>query len=241
MGRSRSLPAAGRRLVKMLGVLRADGLRETVVLARGYVEYRRERRFGARVDKRHGSETGGFIPLRRLEIESPNIAEGVQYEPVSELYFHRMLRSVSLPPDTYVFVDLGSGKGRALLLATQYPFRRIVGVDFSPELNEIARRNVARLPSEGRPRPDIEIVLGDATQFEFPREPLAVFLYNPFGERVLATVVERLGASLREAPRPLFVFYKNPLHRRVFDEAPFLRLVKGTSQYAVYAGTAVAS
>jgi SAM-dependent methyltransferase len=219
-----------------LGVMRSDGMRETFVLALGYIEYRREKRFGAPVDKRYGSDTVGRIPLARLEIDSPNVAHGVQYEAVSELYFHRMLRAVSLPPGKYVFVDLGSGKGRALLLATEYPFKRYIGVDFSPELNEMAEQNLARFRSKTGSQQSVELHTADATTFEFPKEPLAVFLYNPFGEQVLAKIVERLGDSLRAAPRDILVFYKNPLHRQVFDTAPFLRLVRATSQYAVYEG-----
>jgi SAM-dependent methyltransferase len=232
----RSLGALRQRVRKLLAVLRQDGVVESVVLVGGYLEYRREKLFGARVDRRYGSETGGRIPLERLEIESPNVKEGVQYEPVSELYFRRMLGAVPIPPDRYVFVDLGSGKGRALLMAADYPFKRFVGIEFSPELHEIARQNVARFKARTGSTQTFELHVGDAVSFEFPPEPIALHLFNPFGEPVLRRVLERLEAALREAPRAVLVFYKNPLHRRVFEEASFLRRVKATSQYAVYAG-----
>lgn len=216
-------------------VLQHDGLVESVALVRGYVDYRREQRFGAQVDRKYGSETGGRIPLDRLEIDSPNVAEGVQYEPVSEFYLRRMLRAVRIPPDTYAFVDLGSGKGRALLIAAEYPFKRLIGIDFSRELHEIAQENVARFRARTGSTRTFELHVGDAVAFEFPPEPIALHLFNPFGESVLQQVVQRLGASLREVPRDVFVLYKNPQHRRILDEAPFLRRVKLTSQYAVYA------
>ena len=231
----RSLSALTQRARKLLAVLRNDGLVESVVLVRGYVEYRREKLFGARVDRKYGSETSGRIPLDRLEIDSPNVAEGVQYEPVSELYFRRMLGAVRIPPDTYIFVDLGSGKGRALLMAAEWPFKRFVGIDFSPELHEVAQQNVARFKARTGSAQTFELHVGDATSLEFPPEPIALHLFNPFGEPVLREVLDRLGASLRETPRDVLVFYKNPLHRRVFEDAPFLRRVKATSQYAVYA------
>lgn len=231
----RRLRALAERARKLLAVLRDDGLVESVVLVRGYVEYRREKLFGARVDRKYGCETGGRIPLDRLEIDSRNVKEGVQYEPVSELYFRRMLGAVRIPPDTYVFVDLGSGKGRALVMATEYPFKRFVGIDFSPELQEIARQNLARFRARTGSAQTFELHVGDAASFEFPPEPIALHLFNPFGEPVLRQVLDQLDASLREAPRDVLVFYKNPLHRRVFEDAQFLRLVKATSQYAVYA------
>lgn len=232
----RSLSGLRERARKLVTVLRSDGLAESVVLVRGYVEYRREKLFGSRVDRKYGSETGGRIPLERLRIDSPNVKVGVQYEPVSELYFHRMLGAVDLPPDTYAFVDLGSGKGRALLMAAEYPFARYVGIDFSPELHEIAERNVERYKARTGSTQSFELRVGDAAGFEFPPEPIALHLFNPFGEPVLRQVLDRLAASLRESPRNVLVFYKNPQHRRLFEEAPFLSRVKATSQYAVYAG-----
>lgn len=231
-----SLDGLRERARKLVAVVRNDGLVESAMLVRGYLEYRREKLFGSRVDRKYGSETGGRIPLERLQIDSPNVKVGVQYEPVSELYFRRMLRAVDLQPHTYAFVDLGSGKGRALLMAAEYPFTRYVGIDFSPELHEIAERNVERYKARTGSTQSFELRVGDAAGFEFPPEPVALHLFNPFGEPVLRQVLHRLAASLRESPRSVLVFYKNPQHRRLFDEASFLSRVKATSQYAVYAG-----
>jgi SAM-dependent methyltransferase len=221
---------------KIVAVLRDDGLVEGIVFVRSYVEYRRERLLGSRVDRKYGSETGGRIPLDRLEIDSPNLKEGVQYQPVSELYFHRMLSAVEIRPGTYAFVDLGSGKGRALLMAAEYPFTRFIGIDFSPELHDVAERNVARYKARTRSTQSFDLRVGDATSFEFPPEPIALHLFNPFGEPVLRQVLDRLDTSLRDAPREVLVFYRNPLHGRLLEEAPFLERIKATSQYAVYAG-----
>lgn len=232
---SGALSGNRQRAKKLLATLRRDGLVESLVLVRGYIEYHLEKRFGARVDRKYGSETGGRIPLDRLEIESPNIGEGVQYEPVSELYLRRMLRAVPIEPDTYDFVDLGSGKGRPLLIAAEYPFRRLIGIEFSPELHEIAQRNIARFRARTGSTQQFELHLGDATSFDFPPGPIVLHLFNPFGEPVLRRVLSRLEASLGQAPRNVVVLYFNPLHRRVLDELPFLRRVKATSQYAVYA------
>lgn len=218
-----------------MAILRHDGFVESLVLVRGYIDYRLEKRFGARVDRKYGSETGGRVPLERLEIESPNLSEGVQYEPVSEFYLRRMLGAVPIPADTYAFIDLGSGKGRPLLVAAEYPFRRLIGIEFSQELHRIAQQNVARFRARTGSAQRVELHLGDVTSFDFPPEPLALHLYNPFGERVLRQVLGRLEASLKELPRNVLIYYRTPIHRRLLDEAPFLRPIKVTTQYAVYA------
>lgn len=241
LGNSRPLSAWRRRGRKLVHMVRQDGLVETTLYVRRYVEYAREKRFGAPVDRKYGCETGGQIPLDRLAIRSPSVGDGVQYQAVSGLYFHRMLGAVRIPPDTHAFVDLGSGKGRALLMAAEYPFKRIVGVEFSPELHEIAQQNVERFRARSGSKQTFELHLGDAASYDFPPEPVALFLYNPFGERVLRRVIERLGSSLREVPREVLVFYKTPVHRHVLDDAPFLTPVKATSQYAVFAGDHLAA
>jgi SAM-dependent methyltransferase len=237
--RQRRLLARGRhRAGKLLAILRHDGFVESLVLVGGYIEYRLEKRFGASVDRKYGSETGGRVPLDRLEIESPNLDEGVQYEPVSEFYLRRMLAAVPIAADTYAFIDLGSGKGRPLLIAAEYPFRRLIGIEFSQELHRIAQQNVARFSARTGSAQRFELHLGDVTSFDFPPEPLALHLYNPFGERVLRHVLDRLQASLQELPRNVLIFYRTPVHRRLLDEAPFLRPIKVTTQYAVYASLA---
>ena len=237
----RSLGAGRERVAKLIATLRRDGLVESLVLVGGYIEYRLEKRFGARIDRKYGCDTAGRIPLDELDIESPNLGHGVQYSPARALYFRRMLRTVAIPPDTYVFIDLGSGKGRALLMAADYPFRRLVGIEFSPKLHRIAERNVARFRARTGSRRSFELHQGDVASFEFPPEPIALYLYNPFGEPVLRQVLRGLEASLRRLPREVVVFYLTPLHRRPLDDAPFLRTVKATSQYAVYASPGVAA
>jgi SAM-dependent methyltransferase len=234
-------PGANRQRVrKLLATLRRDGLVEGLVLIGGYIEYQLEKRFGARVDRKYGSETSGRVPLERLDIESPNLEDGVQYEPVTEIYLRRALRAMRIPPHTFAFVDLGSGKGRPLLIAADYSFTRVIGVEFSPTLHRIAQRNIARFRARTGSAQRFELHLGDAASFDFPPEPVALHLYNPFGERVLDQVLSRLEESLEESPRDVIVFYVNPVHRWLLDKAPFLRRIKATSQYAVYASSGTA-
>jgi len=172
--------------------------------------------------------------LDHLEIDSPNRKDGVHYGPTNETYFRRMLRVVPMPPETYAFVDLGCGKGRALLLAAEYEFARVIGVDFSPELLEFARENIARFRARTGSTRTFELHVCDATTFDLPLEPLALYLYNPFGESVLRRVLERLHASLQEVPRDIVVLYLRPFHRQVFNDSAYLLPVKMTSQYCVY-------
>jgi tRNA1(Val) A37 N6-methylase TrmN6 len=134
----------------------------------------------------------------------------------------------------FVFVDLGSGKGRTLLMASDYPFRRIVGVELLPALHRAAQENLSKYRSESQKCFAIEAICGDATEFDFPNEPTVLFLFNPFPEAGLRRVMGNLENSLREHPRKTYVLYHNPLLEQVLSERDVWKKICGTQQYALY-------
>ena len=174
---------------------------------------------------------------RTARHRSPNLEDGVQYEPVTEIYLRRALRAMRIPPPpSRSWTSDRERVGRSSI-AADYPFTRLIGVEFSPTLHRIAQRNVARFRARTGSAQRFELHLGDVASFDFPLEPVALHLYNPFGERVLDQVLGRLEESLEESPRDVIVFYVNPVHRWMLEKAPFLRRIKATSQYAVYASS----
>jgi SAM-dependent methyltransferase len=135
-----------------------------------------------------------------------------------------MLRNAGIQHAQFSFVDLGCGKGRVVLVASELDFRRIVGVDISAELCKIARQNVAAFEPASRRCSDIQIENVDATRFEFPPDNLLIHLYHPFSPELTYGILERLGAELRERPRQVVVAYL--LYTAAVDEveAMFARL-----------------
>jgi hypothetical protein len=134
----------------------------------------------------------------------------------------------------FTFVDLGSGKGRALLMASDFPFRRIAGVEFMPGLHQIAERNIARYSSNRQQCREIESLCLDVRDCEFPAGPLVVYMFNSFPEPVFAGVLENLRRSLEKDPRPAFVAYRYPQFESLLAKCPWLQKVAGTEQWAVY-------
>ena len=148
-----------------------------------------------------------------------------------------MMDALPIQLGLFTFVDLGSGKGRTLLMASEYPFRRILGVEILPELHEIARENLSRYKSESQKCFALEAICGDAADFPFPAEPLVLYLFNPLPEPGLRTVIDRLDQSLRGHPREVYVLYHNPLLERVLSASALLAKIGGTPQYSVYGFT----
>ncbi len=156
------------------------------------------------------------------------------YQPTEPQEFRDLLAKVLVDFEDYIFIDLGSGKGRALLMATEYPFKEIIGVEIQPELHKIAEQNVSRFGSPEQKCRDIRLWCGDAREFEFPTEPTVLYLFNPFPEYVFKTVLANLERSLHEHPRQLYVVYNTPLAKSVIENAPFLQKLRETERYQIY-------
>jgi hypothetical protein len=160
-------------------------------------------------DRLHGVDTSGIVRIASMEISSPNYVYGAFYKGSDPEKFRVLVSRLPLGDRKFTFVDLGSGKGRTLLIASEFPFRRIIGVEFAADLHRIAEQNIRRFcGSNGNLRcSDIQSVCADAAAYAFPVEPLVLYFYEPFESPVLRQVLERLKDSYETNPRPLFILY----------------------------------
>jgi len=162
------------------------------------------------------------------------------YQPTEQSLFHEMLaaleNSTHLNFADFAFVDLGSGKGRTLLMASDYPFQKILGVELLPSLHAIARQNLAQYKSESQKCFRMESICADATDLLFPEEPLVIFLFNPFPESGLRRTIANLASSLERHPRSGYVIYHNPLLEQVVLENSRFKKIAGTHQYSIFSG-----
>ena len=177
-------------------------------------------------DRRYGTDTNRSVPVSDLDPVGHHQGSAELYWPVPESSFSQMLKAVDLPLAQFTFIDLGCGKGRGLILAAEQGCNRVIGVEFSAKLCEVARSNVGLFRKARPAAPPMEVVCEDATTYVFPDGPLLLFLFDPFGPTVLQPVIDRLCASLRADPRPCRVVYYLPMHRRLFEQAGFSALAE---------------
>jgi len=156
------------------------------------------------------------------------------YQPTEPALFHEMLRALAIHHPDFTFVDLGSGKGRALLMASDYPFRRILGVELLPELDRVARENIRRYRSDAQKCFALASICGDARDLVFPTEPTVLYLFNALPERVLTAVMANLERSLQRHPRAVYVLYHHPLLERVLLRTKTWKRIGGTHQYSLF-------
>lgn len=194
-------------------------------------------------DYRHGTDTISRIHPSRVETESENKKRSSGYGATRALPFFGLLRQLQLPLDQ-TFVDLGAGKGRVMFLAAEWGFKRIVGIEFSKPLCEIARRNIEVLQRRRLLKSDAEltIVESDVAHYSFGPTDSIFFLFDPFDAVVMNRVLENLSNSIRQHPRPVWLIYNTPAEHStvmasgVFDETEKL-LVRGT-EFQVYRSAA---
>jgi SAM-dependent methyltransferase len=150
-------------------------------------------------DLEHATDTGGYLSPKEIVTGHPHDAMGYGYSAIAPSVFHQICRrwrdTLADPqrgPAAYSFVDIGAGKGRALLLASELPFRKVIGVELSSELAKIAENNANIWKRIANPQCPIHVLNQDALQFCWPRTPLLVFLYNPFACELVEQLLERL-------------------------------------------------
>src|SRR5580692_2906889 len=164
------------------------------------------------------------------------------YQPTEPALFREMLAGlINANPKIdfreFTFIDIGSGKGRALLMAADYPFRRILGIELLPALHRVAQENIKKYKSDSQQCFAIDRLLGDACDFPFPLEPIVLYLFNPLPESGLARMLSNLEHSLREHPRPVLVLYHNPLLEPVLTRSVTFKKIAGTHQYSIFWGS----
>lgn len=168
-------------------------------------------------DKQYGTDTSGTYKLSELTIDSQNVDHGLSYQTTTPRIVTDIVKFLGIDPSEFTFVDIGAGKGRMLLAATQQGFSKAIGVEFASELVAIANKNIERLDAK-----TASIELGDAANFAFPNEDMVVYMYNPFDVTVMRKVVDNLASVTNKR---LYVVYRNPKARELLDSCNFLTLL----------------
>lgn len=185
---------------------------------------------GDRFDTEHGYRTAGVIGL-----DIAGSTDGANhYQPVPVDALRATLGALDIASDSATLVDLGSGMGRAVLIAAEMPFLRIIGVEFARELHEIALSNLQRRNELYGVDSRISFVHGDAAALPVPDGPVVYFLCNSFGPPVLDHVLDNIRASLKSSPRRIRILCFNVPFRAEIEAAGFVwRDVSGVPAWAI--------
>ena len=163
---------------------------------------RNRRIAGEQYDREHNVDTVRDRSTEwTSEIDSENLGAGTGYDATPPETVRRSIRALSIAPEEYAFIDLGSGKGRVFLVASEFPFRECLGVEYAPDLHEVAERNIESFVCPGQQCLNLKAICQDAVTFQLPESPFVLFFAHPFGGEVLDGFLKNLVQNLAENPR----------------------------------------
>ena len=161
-------------------------------------------------DIRYGVETHHVAALAEQGVSPAEAAQGNNiYRPIWNSEFRRLMRGLDVDPRQFTFVDLGSGKGKLMLLAARYGFAKVVGVEYAAGLHAVAIDNIEKFKKVSKRDAVITAINADARTFDLPQEPLVMLMFNPFGARIARAVVEHIENDHRRNPREMYLIYVN--------------------------------
>jgi SAM-dependent methyltransferase len=218
---------------KVLSLIRTHGIQAALAEVRSTTLYRLAALESRRFDRAYGVETNELVRVTDLTLRSSaRGGPGPNYVPSLVWMLRLAIRQMPSDLSDYVFIDMGSGKGRVLLAAAQYKFKRVLGVEFAQELHEQAQRNIMAFRGP-RQTPEILSVLSDARDFEIPNERCVVYIFGAaeYAE-LLEAVIRKLERSYLQVPRAIFVIVVNMEVGAVVEKFPIFRAMVGRGALA---------
>ena len=173
-------------------------------------------------EKKYGIHTTGADELKKLEEKGIDISHATIYMPASysllEEVFKQLHASNAQP--LIHFLDMGCGKGRVLCVAAHFGITKVTGIELSKEFCADAKLNL-QITQQQFPQLEFSVINNDAFYYEIPPDADGIFLFNPFDEVIMSSVVNNLLHSLKLHPRKISIVYVNPLHKELFIKAGF--------------------
>jgi SAM-dependent methyltransferase len=169
------------------------------------------------IDLQYGTDTSGFVDPLALQHDASLVSQLRPYMGSQPTIIRRALDALG-DITGYTFIDIGCGKGRPMIVASEYPFALALGYDISADLVRTANANAVVMARRYPQRPPIRALHANVSDLQFPSGNVVVFMFNPFGPELMASLLEKIEAALASgALEHLFIVYDNPVCGEVFD------------------------
>ena len=187
---------------------------------RGFINTFKLLTYEGKYEKKLGINTHSIVNLNSLTLAGENSEQNHHYQGAS--YFILFSIFNKLPEDikNSNFVDYGCGKGRALFVAEQCGFTKLIGVDIAKELIDDANTNKLVYQKKNN-QSEFHFLFNDATTFQIPENTSVFYFFNPFGKDIMQKVIQNIKESLKQNPRKIYCIYLNPKYKSVFDHSGF--------------------
>lgn len=166
-------------------------------------------------EKKYRINTTSYSKLTRYNIAGNQLAHATEYMPANYFTLEQLFSHLPEDAGKSAFLDIGCGKGRAMCVAASYGFRKVIGIDFAQQLIDAAEENLKQT-KELYPALEYSLHWKDVLNFEIGNDVSTLFMFNPFDEILMRTVIRKINDSLRLHPRPIYIMYASPRHEDLF-------------------------
>lgn len=180
-------------------------------------------------DRRNNISTAGIVYQSDIRMDNKNQSHATYYHGSDFLFFNNALASLKINFTDYTFIDFGSGKGKALFLASAYAFKKIIGIEFAEALHAIAQDNIRQFKKD-----TIEACCMDAVEYKIPEEHLVCFFYDPFDGHIMAKVIANIRKAYDACGRNVVIVYGNPRFHQLFDAQEWLERIHHIGPYMIW-------
>ncbi|WP_239334663.1 class I SAM-dependent methyltransferase [Frankia sp. CiP3] len=167
-------------------------------------------------DKRHGTRTSMRVALADDLTIAGDRETGHDLVPMPVGPFCATFRKLRIPADG-TFVDFGAGNARTLLLAAEFGFGKVIGVEFAKEFCELGKGNIEAYRKRRGGSVEAHMVCIDAARYKIQPDNRVFFFFNPFDADILKQVVANIEHSVAAHPRTAWIIYSKPRHEEVLD------------------------
>lgn len=169
-------------------------------------------------DKWWSLDTCQQVLSSEMQTDSKDVKNAKKYQASHLRTFKKALKLLDVDHSLYSFVDIGCGKGRALLMASRWPFHQIIGVEFCQNLVHFCKINLAQYQNQSNKNINFHILHQEATSFKVPEGPCVYYFFNPFNEEVLNRTLQHIKyhSNPKYLKRHRFI-YVNPVYNWVFE------------------------
>lgn len=199
---------------KLLELIKDEGPVATLKRVVRSLQARIMRWSDRRWECRNHVRTVDEMSLDELTLDEAGKKHGFTYVPSFCRVIHNLIWNVEQEIDAsaqqlsdFVFIDYGSGKGQALMSAAKYPFKQIIGVEFSPELHQLAEQNLVEFRAGHPYAPAVKLLNMDAAEFDLPNSPCVLYFYNPFDEFLMQKIINKVHEHHQRTSSPVYFLY----------------------------------
>ena len=198
-----------KRIYRLFNLIRQKGIKKVLGSARSYF-------YDLYFDYKYSVDTHSWVPVSKLDVDDSKKEHAVLYQATRVLPLRKLFKRVQIPKEN-TLIDIGCGKGRVLLMAAEYGFEDVRGVEFSKSLCSIANKNILKYRKSTQTRTSFIVVNEDAAEYQYGDEDV-FFLYNPFDEVILEKVLQNISVSLKSRNRTIWMIYANAIHRKLIEK-----------------------